>query len=1392
MNRIYQGRVTIIETLKPDASGSNDDDWQELPDWEEALWNHHALFQDAVNYYVVALLALATKPDNPLRGIRDKLAETDADRKPTDCQVWLPFRRKGVTRQGMRDSVAKYFCPDKPREEVTLEHCFRSTLDENRTPQETLDAALCQLLEACKGGGGKVRDAAVEYHPLFCNPETKANFKADKVMLRRAWAKAALPFVLHDPETRWDSTELDAFTTHSIGTPDKKTPVLSGDGAVKRIAPMLDLLAQKEKLSEEEAERLLRKLEAGKDSLEVPGYNGASVKGDANKLQMAGLVLFRHVERSERSFEVWRNATPEPPEKKTPPEPFDEDVPDDPVKVSRGERGYVFRAFTGLPEWTDSATGTPTWKEFDFAAFEEALKALHQVEEKTGERDKERGKLELRLACMENKDEWKASGESEETPPPVLAGDPRIARLEAILDGSLREEYEATEGESIAYGLNPRTTRGFRELREKWNSLAEKVEKKGQALEAEQLLDVLHDYQADNKETIGSVRLFEELIRPENHVVWKEPTDEQWEEWRQAAGLKPDAFFANDPLQALTDKRLLLRDVERLSEPIRFTPANPYHSRRLLYFSDVCDFKPNGQYKHLPNRLQVIVPMVTNDNGSYARLRVRLSYSAPRLWRDRLRSEESENLEKAPFLQPMMEALGAQTSFEQDVQTCAVSLMPDEANDGRKRHLLNFSVKLDPAEIQLSLGKQALWDKQLAASYENGKLKQLFYLYWPELKGKNDPEGGWWWARLDHFRGLGVDLGQRVAAALALMDLRANHEFTNSEGKPKPSRLVGSTGEGEDRKEWRAALTGQGLLRLPGEDAKLVTADGLQEEHYGSRGRMPKEAEWKEARETCLLLGQDADEWLGDDPRRHSFPELNDKLLVVLRRAQGRLAKLQSLSWRLKQAEHAAKAVKEIGDSEELEELLEYKEGNDANLMFARVEVAIKELKLLLVIVLVQLADRILPLRGRRWEWVEHPCSPRAYLLRQTDPGSDPRKKLVQGQRGLSLARIEQLEELRRRAQALNRTLRHVPGEKVRFGRAARGVELPDPCPDVLEKLDHVKEQRINQTAHGILAAALGVRLKHPEKDKELRRRHDVHGEYERFREPADFIVLEDLSRYLSSQGRSRRENSRLMQWCHRAILGKVKELAEPYGIPVLETNAAYSSRFCSRTGVVGFRAVELTPADKHKWFWKTQLEQASCPIAMKQMDLHRRNALLALKETFDQLDELNKDRQGKTPITLLAPMAGGPIFIPARDELPLMQADLNAAANLVLRAVAQPDCREILSRIRSKPEKEKFVVRRDSNREKAGWPEKTEVSASDESTEKSMRKSRAPNLFVDLAQIADYDQVTIEGIDLPLATGRGIFGSLREKEWQFVQIRNHAKTNKRESKLDLEEDFPM
>jgi hypothetical protein len=47
MNRIYQGRVSKVEIPKP---GDKENPCQPLPNWQDILWQHHELFQDAVNF----------------------------------------------------------------------------------------------------------------------------------------------------------------------------------------------------------------------------------------------------------------------------------------------------------------------------------------------------------------------------------------------------------------------------------------------------------------------------------------------------------------------------------------------------------------------------------------------------------------------------------------------------------------------------------------------------------------------------------------------------------------------------------------------------------------------------------------------------------------------------------------------------------------------------------------------------------------------------------------------------------------------------------------------------------------------------------------------------------------------------------------------------------------------------------------------------------------------------------------------------------------------------------------------------------------------------------------------------------------------------------------------
>src|ERR1039458_9793766 len=206
------------------------------------------------------------------------------------------------------------------------------------------------------------------------------------------------------------------------------------------------------------------------------------------------------------SLALLRATTPKPKATERPPEPQAIVAGEgDPIRLARGKRGFVFRAFTSLACWGGEGNGSPQWIQFDFAAFEEALKTLHQVDDKAREREDERNQKQAQHDYQrDTTKKWKggATGEDEQRPP-VLAGDPRIERLEELLRSDLAEEYAMSEGLEVQYGLHPRTIRGFREIRKKWNEAMEPGQSYN-AVAREQLWKLLTDYKRENSENIGS------------------------------------------------------------------------------------------------------------------------------------------------------------------------------------------------------------------------------------------------------------------------------------------------------------------------------------------------------------------------------------------------------------------------------------------------------------------------------------------------------------------------------------------------------------------------------------------------------------------------------------------------------------------------------------------------------------------------------------------------------------------------------------------------------------------------------------------------------------------------------------------------------------------------
>jgi len=917
--------------------------------------------------------------------------------------------------------------------------------------------------------------------------------------------------------------------------------------------------------------------------------------------------------------------------------------------------------------------------------------------------------------------------------------------------------------------------------------------------------------------------LFEALLADEAAwSIWREPDEKLQEQIGQKG-------WAADPLEAFREYCETRESFEEISSrPLNFTPADARYSRRLFMFTDACSFgKTGGDYRHDAKALAVTVPVAMRDgSGRIAVQGCRLVYSAPRLLRDNIRAEDGSYAQD--WTQPMMHTLFGDTAEKpnpQELKAAAVQLMPDYDADGRRRILLNFPLSLAPkpcwervyalrqqqALFATRFGRKdkklekplngGIWESNVRTFWEGDAPKSRDFLYWPTDERKPQPWSmGDWWEKLSSFRVLAADLGTRHAASVALVE--ASH------GGGGTARFIGKAGA----HDWYARYRAGTILRLPGENAQVLRpktrldkddlGKAFREELYGARGRTADEKECLESMQILAALGQpellkdlsDATELR----RRFSLPEQNDKLLVAMRRAQNWISLCVSWHWKLTQPDDEAQrtaALTQIGEHDHKPEWKPLADGSPGNLKALRNTLRdhILQQRRAVEECLLKLTKRILPLRNRTWEWVTHPDKSDCRLLRQTPKGSNQDKAKLPGQRGLSIARIEQLSELRRRWQSLNQSLRRELGQRPLTASEMRNDPIPDPCPDLLRKLENIREQRVNQTAHLIVAQALGLKLKEPEIAPALRRAADLHGEYAVARPPVDLIVLEDLSRYLSDQGRAKSENSRLMKWCHRAITLKVKMLAEPFGLPVLETPAAYSSRFCSLTGTAGFRAAEVGWKDRLDFRWRVLLDEAA--KARANQTEPSANAKSA-EELFAHLKRISES--DRPHLTLLAPQPGGPMFVtagavahplpsspqdPQEGGVRPMQADLNAAANLAFRAIAHPACADIHHRVRTQ--------------RKSSTQSKTQTFQTRETRRfgkdgvlillkpgHDLPKERNSNLFFDPQGNAEFGRAKLEtdkGDSYQYASGPGLWKKVnqRESQWERCAALNRARLAK-------------
>jgi IS605 OrfB family transposase len=337
---------------------------------------------------------------------------------------------------------------------------------------------------------------------------------------------------------------------------------------------------------------------------------------------------------------------------------------------------------------------------------------------------------------------------------------------------------------------------------------------------------------------------------------------------------------------------------------------------------------------------------------------------------------------------------------------------------------------------------------------------------------------------------------------------------------------------------------------------------------------------------------------------------------------------------------------------------------------------------------LVAVIEFCLPLRGRHWSWSYTENKARlSWGKDDEDPAWNPN---IQGMRGLSMRRLDQILNLRQRCQSFakleDRYHRQFLKNDFNPPDSVPREEIDDVCPLLLERSNRIREQRVNQAAHLILAEALGMELKNPaevENKNGRKNEVDLHGEYQRRKDKngkpyprCSVIVLENLERYRTSQERTRSENSRLMQWAHRAIIEKLEDMCRPFGITLMLVDPAFTSHFDSRNGLPGVRVNQVSRGFHVQY-----------PYAKWINDKTKKGDKTSLALEIEKLIA-DFDAHPNYGGTLVLAVEGGKEFVPVMSPEggeSVVNADITAAANIGLRGVADPQRWDIFPRLRTK-----------------------------------------------------------------------------------------------------------
>ena len=1251
--RIYQGRIA--------AKSAHFVNEEVNVDPMQALADTHRLFQDAVNYHLVALAGMAEDGSETIGGRFRKQVESIWEVHPKDVDD--------------ADTLSKSLCRTLTEKDLSFTDAVNAIYS-GCERKDVLPHVLQYIIDTMQKGESVIQQKGRELMPKLCNPVFSGNFDFSNASKTADEGRRKLLAAFESGDEEHFSTLAREMDLSWSGVKTQVGEYWTEEESKRKVASALrDLLSFLQTGANAAVKKLEKELGVSLHA-EVSNVlltsDGAVTKkiakpsrGISPKLLNAA-IFFMHYPcaLSARLLHAMMGNPPKS-KKNTEESPCDyATMEDDPIILARGVRGFVYPGFSALPDW-EATDHLMYSKEWDILAFKEALKILHGFALKTAERDNECEKYSQTYRYMRygvGKPYIEGAEEMDtEVVVPVLGGDERFELLEQLV-----EELRQDEGDHV-YSVTRRALKCWEDVQKK---LRENMEADEDTLKA-----LVREMQGEKEGSFGAQPLFALLCKEKYHPIWQHEAPQ--DSLPRSKNIMRDYCL----LQEIGDK------MEQLSRPVHITAAEANYSPRALTYSDLKTFGPSKLKgcKFVSRRegeVQLAVA-VRNGKGHWQGEALLVNYSAPRMLRDELGTDAANwsggSGDACMLVQPMMKALGID-ALPVLKKEPAVTL--DVRSKEKLVCYLNFPVTLDMEPLHKAIGKADIWNRQFL-----GVKNELLHLHWPKTyNGTGTP----WWKRQEiigsGYQMLGIDLGVRYAAAWSLIECNTHEQETSVKGNAVSGRVVGSDGE----RTWYGYIRKQGLLRLPGE---LGCVLGRQTDYI----RSVAEQDIQDAVEVLSAVSRSS-----IDERLKGVKDvlaLNKRVLSAYRRLLSRCRRYQRFCYRLRDEGKKLSTLAEMKDyfsyNDETKKFIPDILAAIDEKNYNKCSELIMDATFVLRSKLPQLAEKvaslILPRKRGTWKWKPMLDKDKNKIKIGSGVmqiiGNEPHKQKVYAAGGLSMDRLSLLEDWRKSLLSMNRILSDTPGEKPITGSQSREIGVLDPCPELRVKIDNMREQRVNQIAHMIAAQALGLRVISPSRNgKNADGRDIIHGEYEPIpgRKPVDFVVLENLNRYLMKTERPRSENSTLMQWSHRQIVAKVQQiLEEVFGIPVLFAQPAYTSKFDSLTSAPGFRAMP--------WAALTDKDAESMPPAIA----------AAYRCVFAQL----KQEPPVKGFSLYAPHPsnGGEYFISLRAGEPVVRnADINASANIAWRGVAAPESLHLLHLVRMEKKKGHACPRRENKREKA------------------------------------------------------------------------------------------